>query len=54
MNRFFKSMKLIRAYLSVIIGSSLTCLAALALFTWEFIGALWGVVVLGKNAEDLL
>jgi hypothetical protein len=47
-------MKLIQAYLGVIIGSSLTCLLALTVFTWEFVSALWSVVVLGKTEGDLI
>ena len=47
-------MKLIAQYVSIIASTAVTAAMLFCVLTWEFVAALFGVVVLGKNAEDLL
>jgi hypothetical protein len=52
--RFLTSMKLIAQYVSIIASTALTTAMLFVVLTWEFLSAIFGVVILGKDTEDLI
>jgi hypothetical protein len=53
-SRFLTSMKLLAQYVSIIASTAVTAAMLFCVLTWEFLAALFGVVVLGKNEGDLI